>query len=206
MKSLNNLCLYKRNGLFEPMDITNPSLEINVQNKSQIELFFLIFNSELNVKINLMDEETSCILNAVYLTSGDHQCRISFDVNHASSKTQSKQTIKGILTDESRVVFNGIIRMPPHSQQCIGQQNHRALILSDKAQVQAIPELEIYADDVQCAHGSAVGPIEKEHLFYLLTRGIDEKTARRMLLEAFVLDIVPESCHKTVQMWLEKHI
>lgn len=206
MKSLNNLCLRKQNGIFEPIDMGQLPAEINVQNGEPLEMFFLLFNNELNIKVNLLDEEETCTLNAVYLTSGVDKCRIRFDVNHAAPHTQSKQTIKGILTDESRVIFDGVIRMPQDSQHCVGQQNHRALILSDKAQVQATPELEIYADDVQCAHGSAVGPLEKEHLFYLMARGIDEKTAQKMLLESFILDIVPDICQEKVQNWLNTHI
>lgn len=204
MKNSNNL--YIRQFPNKVEILTALPSEVNVFKNEDFKLFCLLFNNELNLKVNLKDEETSCQIECVYLAAEETHCRIHLDVNHAAPHTQSKQLIKGILTDSARVVFEGIIRMPPDSQHCIGMQNHRALVLSDKAQVQAVPELEIYADDVQCAHGSAVGPLDKNHLFYLMARGIDEATAKKMLAEAFVLDLIPAEYHEKAREWLKQYV
>ena len=206
MKNLNNICFCKRNGVYEQRDLSDFSAEKNVQNGESLELLFLIFNNELNLKVNLLDKGTSCDIKTVYLVTEKENCRIKIDINHAVPETTSKQTIKGILTDEARAQFNGIIRMPRDSQRCVGEQNHRAFVLSDKARVEAIPELEIYADDVQCSHGSAVGPLENQQVFYLTARGISEQVAKRMLLEAFVCDELPESALNSVREWLDTYI
>ena len=80
------------------------------------------------------------------------------------------------------------------------------MLLSDDALVQAVPALEIYADDVKCAHGSATGPLDKNALFYLLSRGITEKMAKKMLLESFIFDMVPNEGLSITQQWIENHV
>ena len=121
-------------------------------------------------------------------------------------ETKSSQIIKGIATDKSKVSFNGNIYIDNLAQKSDGLQNHRAVLLSDDACIQAVPALEIYADDVKCAHGSATGPLDETVLFYLLSRGISLKTAEKMLLMSFVADIVPEEYKNITQQWIENHV
>ncbi len=206
MKNLDNLYLYRVGNDYKPFHPNNETVEFNVKENEDIELFLLIFNNGINVKVNLTEKGSSCQIKCVYLTSESICSHIVFDVVHSAPETQSNQLIKGILIDESKMTFDGIIRMAKDSQRCVGLQNHRAILLSEKAQVQATPELEIYADDVQCSHGSAVGPLEKEHLFYLMSRGIDEKIAQKILLESFVIDMIPDDYQNVVRDWLDTHI
>ena len=95
-----------------------------------------------------------------------------------AKKTISKQQIKGVATDSSSVHFDGQIVIPHGSQNCDGMQNHRGILLSEKAVISATPQLEIWADDVKCAHGSAIGPLAQDQLFYLETRGVHKDDAQ----------------------------
>lgn len=135
-------------------------------------------------------EHASCVLNGLYLTQGkqlvDHHTR----VDHAKPRCVSREFYKGILDGTSRAVFNGKVIVHRDAQQTDASQSNRNLLLSDNAEVDTKPELEIYADDVKCAHGATVGQLDANQLFYLRTRGIDEVSARTLLIFAFAEDLV----------------
>ena len=94
-----------------------------------------------------------------------------------------------MLNDRGRGVFQAQIRVAPDAQRIVGNQMHRALMLSDDARVDTKPELEIFADDVQCSHGSTIGELEAQHLFYLASRGIGQREAKKLLIKAFLAEI-----------------
>ena len=100
---------------------------------------------------------------------------------------------------ESTGVFQGKVRVAQDAQKTDGQQMRRAILLSENAIANAKPELEIYADDVICAHGATVGEIDDEQLFYLKSRGISEKKAKQILITAFLKDIINESVEESMQ-------
>lgn len=113
-------------------------------------------------------------------------------VDHAVGETTSRQSLKGVLDGGSRAVFQGKILVRPDAQKTDGQQVHRALMLSEGAEVDTKPELEIYADDVICGHGATVGDIDADQIFYLQSRGLDADTARGLLVEAFLDEVIAE--------------
>jgi Fe-S cluster assembly protein SufD len=135
-------------------------------------------------------EHGHCAMNGLYLTQGkqvvDHHTRI----DHAKPRCVSREFYKGILDGTSRAVFNGKVIVHQDAQQTDASQSNRNLLLSDNAEVDTKPELEIYADDVKCAHGATVGQLDANQLFYLRTRGIDEISARTLLIFAFAEDLV----------------
>jgi Fe-S cluster assembly protein SufD len=102
------------------------------------------------------------------------------------------------LGGESTGVFQGKVRVAPNAQKTDGQQMSKAILVSDKASANAKPELEIYADDVVCAHGATVGELEDDQLFYLSSRGITKDKARLMLIKAFLKDIINESVEEAL--------
>jgi Fe-S cluster assembly protein SufD len=104
-----------------------------------------------------------------------------------------------VLDDSSRGVFQGKVLVREGAQGTDGQQHHKALLLSDKAEVDAKPELEIYADDVQCAHGATVGAIDVDQLFYLRARGISEPEARAMLMQSFLMEAVEKIARPAIR-------
>ena len=104
------------------------------------------------------------------------------------------------------MVLNGVIRMPKDSQECEGFLNHRGVLLSENASVKVTPELEIFADDVKCSHGSAIGALDENQLFYLLARGIDKMTAQKILLKAYLSDLLPDVWDEYIDDWMAKNV
>lgn len=206
MKNLNNICLIKKNGQFETTVYPSNETVINVTGSDSFDCICLHFSGNLNLKINLLDKGSSCKVQCVYLAARNEQLNLTIDVTHAAPDTHSEQLIRGLATDSSVVSFNGVIRMPYNSQKCIGNQNHRAILLSEKARIQAVPELEIFADDVQCSHGSAIGPLDKNQIFYMQSRGINKKTAYQLLLNAFIADLIPEEYQVLTTDWMNTYL
>ena len=125
-----------------------------------------------------------CCINGAYLgTSNQHIDNTTF-IEHAAEGSRSREVYKGVLADRAKGVFQGKIFVHPEAQKTDGYQMNRALLLSDKAEIDSKPELEIYADDVRCSHGATVGELEEEHL-YLKARGINAESARRLLVEVY---------------------
>ncbi len=133
-------------------------------------------------------------------------------IDHSAPGGASTQSFRAVLAGQARAVFNGRVHVAPGAQGIDADQNSRALLLSDDAVAHARPQLEIYADDVRCTHGSTVGQVDDEALFYLRQRGLAPMQARRLLLEAFAGEIValfPEGAVQeralaTVSRWLNK--
>jgi len=147
-----------------------------------------------------------------YLLRGDQHNDITTVVDHAAAGSTSKQIFKGVLDDASRGVFQGKVTVHKDAQKTDAHQLNNALLLSDKAEIDAKPELEIYADDVKCAHGATAGDLDENELFYLQARGIDAADARRLLVSAFVKAALDEIDHDAerarfetlVDAWLER--
>lgn len=142
------------------------------------------------VRAELVGEGASLTLNGAYLGDGDRVVDNTLYTDHAAPATVSAETFKGVLDHRARGVFQAKTRVQRPAQQTDAHQLHKALLLADGAEVDAKPELEIYADDVACAHGATAGDLDRDQLFYLRARGIPEHQARAMLIEAFMLDSV----------------
>lgn len=206
MKITNNLCLLTHNGQSETFSAGPGVLEMTVSGGEEVILSALVFSGELSVRIMLTEPGARCRLKCVYLSGRNLKSHIRFDVVHQSAGTYSDQIVKGILTDRASTSFEGTIRIPRYSQKCEAAQNHRAVVLTDTASVTAVPELEINADDVKCAHGSAIGALDQAQLFYLMTRGISEEVAKKVLLRAFVRDVLDPSFETYVDEWMEEYV
>ena len=115
---------------------------------------------------------------------------IKWEINHNEENTRSSQFVKSALHDESVAAFQGKIYVNSKAQKTDGYQLSRALLLSDQSKFLAKPELEIYADDVKCSHGSSSGSIDQESIFYLRSRGISEQEAKKMMIEGFLAEVI----------------
>ncbi len=146
--------------------------------------------ARLETHVTMAGEGADCRLSAIYLGRGRQHHDITTVLNHDIGHCTSDQVIRGVLDDRARGVYQGKVRVAKDAQKTDGQQMSRALLLSRKAEVDAKPELEIYADDVVCAHGATVGELDATQLFYLTSRGIPEAKARAMLIEAFLIDAI----------------
>ncbi len=131
-------------------------------------------------------------INGAYMASGSRHLDNTTFIDHAAAGSRSREVYKGVLADASRGVFQGKILVRPDAQQTDGYQMNRAMLMSDRAEIDSKPELEIYADDVRCSHGATVGELEEDHLFYLQARGIDRDTARRLLVSAYIDEAIDE--------------
>ena len=138
-----------------------------------------------NVHPVLAGEGADCLINGLFIGNGRQHMDNYMLVEHASPHCASRQFYNGILDGHSRGVFHGRIIVHKDAQKTDAKQTNRNLLLSDDAQIDTKPQLEIYADDVKCTHGATIGQIEEDELFYLRSRGIDEPAARRLLLYAF---------------------
>jgi Fe-S cluster assembly protein SufD len=137
----------------------------------------------------LGDEGADCTLNGFYLAGGNQLIDNHTDIDHARPHGTSHELYKGILGGRARGVFNGRIRVRPDAQKTDAKQTNKALLLSDEAQINTKPQLEIFANDVKCTHGATVGQLSQDALFYLRTRGIGLDDARSLLVSAFAADV-----------------
>jgi Fe-S cluster assembly protein SufD len=140
----------------------------------------------------LADEGIECALNGLYLARNHQHVDNHTVIEHTKPKCASRELFKGILGGRAKAVFNGRIHVHPLAQKTDAKQTNRCILLSDDAQVNTNPQLEIYADDVKCTHGAAVGRLDEDAVFYLRSRGIDEAAARRMLVFAFANEVLED--------------
>ncbi len=138
----------------------------------------------------LQGEGAECTLNGLYLVDGSRLVDTHTTIDHAQPHCDSHEVYKGILSGHGRGVFNGKIIVRPDAQKTDAKQTNRALLLSDDAQINTKPQLEIFADDVKCTHGAAIGQLDDDAIFYLRSRGLDLDQARTILIQAFAGDIL----------------
>ena len=146
--------------------------------------------SRTNVYTTLDGEGCGATLNGLYMLDGEQHCDHQTQIVHAQPNCFSRELYKGVLDGRSHGVFNGKVYVHPIAQKTDGKQTNRTLLLSNTAHMDTKPQLEIFADDVKCTHGAAVGQIDETALFYLKSRGVPNALARRLLTYAFAADVL----------------
>jgi Fe-S cluster assembly protein SufD len=131
-----------------------------------------------------------CTLNGLYVASGRQHVDNHTVIEHAAAHSTSRELYKGVLDGRARAVFNGRVVVHPDAQKSDARQTNNNLLLSEDAEIDTKPELEIYADDVKCSHGATVGNLDPDQLYYLRTRAVDEASARDLLTFAFANDVL----------------
>jgi Fe-S cluster assembly protein SufD len=142
------------------------------------------------VQAGLMADGAACRLDGVYLGRGEQINDTTTVVKMAAPHTECRETYRGALDDTSRGVFQGHIRVERGASGADGQMSNKTLLLSEKAEIDTKPQLEIFHDDVKCGHGATAGEIDKEALFYLRSRGLPEDRARALLVEGFLGEVI----------------
>ncbi len=140
--------------------------------------------------VTLAGEGSEAWLSGLFLGSGERLVDNHGFVDHAVPRGTSRQLYKGVLADRARGVFRGRVRVRPGAQHTDAKQSNPNLLLSPDAEIDSKPQLEIFADDVKCSHGSAIGRTDEDALFYLRTRGIDESSARTLLVRGFAAEVL----------------
>ncbi len=165
----------------------------------------LKFN-KIEINMNLEKENANCyILSGLSLGKEEHQ-EIKTQINHMAPNCKSYQKIKNVLENNSKGVYQGKIFVKDIAQKTDAYQLSKALILEDQAEFNAKPELEIYADDVKCSHGSSSGSIDEEAIHYLMTRGIELSKAKKLLINGFLNEIFENIVDEKLKKFLEKRI
>lgn len=168
--------------------------------------------NEIDARLN--GKLAQCTLNGAMLLADHDHADTTTRITHAAPHGTSREVYKSVVADQARGVFQGKIIVQEGAQKTDGQQLSRALLLSDQAEMDSKPELEIYADDVKCSHGSTIGDLDANALFYLQARGLSEAEARAMLIAAFVGEIIDEihmddwreACRVEVEEWLHGRV
>lgn len=165
------------------------ALHAEQHNGSQLDAFALAKGSRLSridFTTTYLGEQACAHLNGVYKTDNKQHIDIHVNAEHVAPHCSTHQLVRGIASDSSKAVFNGRVCVHKNAVKSFSQQSNHNLLLSKTAEIDTKPELEIYNDDVKCAHGATVGQLDSDALFYLMARGIDEQHAKAMLIRAFV--------------------
>lgn len=168
-------------------------MQLRADRNSNFSSHSLVFGGALvrNDVIAVLDGEgIDCTLNGLYVARGRQLIDNHTTIDHAKPHCGSHEIYKGILGEQARAVFNGKIVVRPDAQKTDAKQTNKALLLSDDAQINTKPQLEIFANDVKCTHGAAIGQLDDDAMFYLRSRGLGVSEARSMLIHAFAGDIL----------------
>ena len=184
-------------------------LSINSEYSNLIFSSGLKFN-KLDIECDLVEENSRCnILSALFLNKNEHQ-EIKTLINHLAPNCKSNQKVKNVLHSNSKGVYQGKIYVKDIAQKTDAYQLSKALLLDDNTEFNSKPELEIYADDVKCSHGSTSGNIDQDSLHYLMTRGLSREDSTKLLIKGFLSDVIEfiknQKIKKFVEFMLEKQI
>jgi Fe-S cluster assembly protein SufD len=184
-------------------------VEAKLARDARYHLSTITFDGKLvrnNMNAYMEGENALATLNGLYIGTAENHIDNHILVDHRVPNCNSNQVYKGVLDDASTGVFNGKIFVQPDAQKTNAFQSSKAILLSDEASMNSKPQLEIFADDVKCSHGAAIGNVNKNELFYLLARGIDENTARGILTYAFANDVIQAITMPKVREYLDSKL
>ena len=166
---------------------------INQDENTVSENFILSSGSNFlknEINCNLNGKYSSAFVNGIFSLMNNQQHEIRTTINHLTDNTKSYQLIKSVLGKESKAVYQGKIFVNPIAQKTDGYQLSKAILLDETSEFNAKPELEIYADDVKCSHGSASGSLDENSIFYLMSRGLNYQQSKELLINGFMLDVI----------------
>ncbi|MAS04873.1 MAG: Fe-S cluster assembly protein SufD [Ahrensia sp.] len=191
-------------------------MNVTMEEDARLTLFIVNLSGKVvrqEINGDVLGEGADLTFRAVNLIGDKAHCDVTLSLGHLVPNTTSTETVRNVVTGKAQGVFQGQIRVDRIAQKTDAQMACNTLLLSDDAGFSTKPELEIFADDVVCAHGATVAEIDEDHLFYLMARGISEKSARGLLIKAFVAEIVEEldddalieALETRIDRWLEVH-
>ena len=181
--------------------------DINLSKNSHLEYFILSEGSKFikqDIHCNLDDEYGSIALNGIINLENEKHHEIKTVINHKKENCKSYQLIKSVLNDKSKGIYQGKIFVSPEAQKTDGYQLSRALLLNESVEFNAKPELEIYADDVKCSHGSTSGNIDENSIFYLMSRGLSYSESKKLLTNGFLNEVIEKISNEDVKKLVKK--
>ena len=180
------------------------------QEKNSISETFILssgsnyFKNEINC--NLKGEYSSAFVNGIFSLRDGQQHEIRTTINHLVENTKSYQLIKSVLGKNTKAAYQGRIYVDSKAQKTDGYQLSKAILLDESSEFNAKPELEIYADDVKCSHGSASGSLNENSIFYLMSRGLNYKQAKELLINGFLLDVIEKITYSEIKNLIKNMI
>ncbi len=178
---------------FENNNIRYMFNNIEQSSNSVSETFYLSKGSTFSkneITCDLKGEYSSAFVNGIFSLDKDKHHEIKAKINHLVENTKSYQLVKSVLENKSRSVYQGKIYVDSKAQKTDGYQLSKAILVDETTEFNAKPELEIYADDVKCSHGSASGSLDENSIFYLMSRGLNYKEARELLINGFLVEVI----------------
>jgi Fe-S cluster assembly protein SufD len=182
---------------------------VTLATKARYDAFTLTVGallSRADTIVSIAGERAYCGLGGAFLLRGRQEATIATLIDHAAPGSETREVFKGVVEDRAHGVFQGKIAVRREAQQTNAHQLNKNLLLSPRAAIDSKPELEIYADDVKCGHGTTIGDLDETAMFYLCARGIPEAEARRMLIEAFAADALELVEDAPIQAYLRRHL
>ena len=180
---------------------------INQDENSISETFLLSSGSSFlknEINCNLIGKYSSAFVNGVFLLKDNQQHEIRTSINHLVENTKSYQLIKSVLGKDTHAAYQGKIFVNSEAQKTDGYQLSKAILLDKSSEFNAKPELEIYADDVKCSHGSASGNLNENSIFYLRSRGLTYDEAKKLLIKGFLLDVIEKITDNEIKEFIKE--
>jgi len=156
------------------------------------------------IHCDLLESFASCFINGLIFLSNEQHHELKTNVNHRYEHCKSSQLVKSVLLDKSNGTYQGKIYVEKDAQKTDGYQLSKALVLSENSAFNSKPELEIYADDVKCSHGSSTGNIDQNSIFYLMSRGLSKEQTNKMLVEGFLNEAIETITEPNIQLLISK--
>lgn len=196
---------HARLALQEKQAISLGGCHFNLHTRANLVSTLVGFGSQLSrldVDVRHLGEHAFAKANAIYLLDGKELFDLHTTIEHEVANGTTEENVRGIAAGNARAVFNGRIHIHRDAQKTLAELNNRNLLMSDKAEINTKPELEIYADDVRCAHGATVAEVDKRSLYYLQTRGISREQAQVMLSFGFINELIADVRDELLAEWL----
>ena len=181
--------------------------DISLEKNSHLEYFILSKGSKFlkhDINCSLNNEYGSVVLNGIIDLDDKKHHEIKTNINHNEENCKSYQLIKSVLNENSKGIYQGKIYVDSKAQKTDGYQLSRALLLSDEVEFNAKPELEIYADDVKCSHGSTSGNVDEDSIFYLMSRGLSYEQSKKLLTNGFLNEVIEKITNNEVKSLVKK--
>jgi Fe-S cluster assembly protein SufD len=159
-----------------------------------------------DIQVEINGEHAQSYLNGAYWLKEEQHVANYTTIDHRVANCESFETYKGVATDKATAVFNGKVFVRKDAQKTNAYQSNANVLLSENASINSKPELEIYADDVKCSHGSTTGQLDENALFYLRARGLSEAAAKNLLLQAFMEDVLAYVKNEDVLSYVQQRI
>lgn len=201
--------IHYRFGLQRGQSIALAGSHFRLGERADLQSTIVGFGSDLsrvNVDVDHRGEFANAKLNVIYLLQGNELFDLHSTIEHAVPNCTTEENVRGIVADKGRAVFNGRIHIHRDAQKTLAELNNRNLLLSNAAEVDTKPELEIYADDVRCAHGATVAELDKKALYYMQSRGVSAPQAKIMLNFGFINELVEQMPSAELIEWLQPQL